>query len=257
MVSGMRVQPRKTFHGAGKAVKASRAKTFAKTSREKAISALRATANIRTGGFAALEKKFVDTTRASAAFTTAWAILAPSGGITNCLTCPGIGTGEEQRDGRTYTIHSIHVKGNVIMPAIESQAAPLDDLSYRIVLVWDTQTNGGAITGTSVMDAGSTTDVNSFRNLQNSKRFIVLWDSGHRVFRRTSQTNEGAVNLFACGQNINTFMINKSFKMGIKVRCIGTTADVASVSDNSFSLIGLAGSTALNITYESRCRFIG
>jgi len=153
--------------------------------------------NVRTGGFAGIERKFVDATRAQNAFTTAWAQLAPSAGITNCISAPGIGTGEEQRDGRVFTIRSIHVKGFVTFNVVEAQAAPPADMTWRICVVWDTQSNGAAIAGTSVMDAGATNDVLAFRNLQNSKRFIVLYDSGPRVLKHMAQTNEGAVNTFA------------------------------------------------------------
>jgi len=44
---------------------------------------------------------------------------------------------------------------------------------------------------------------------------------------------------------------------GIKVRTIGTTADVASISDNSISVIGIASTASLLVEYESRCRFDG
>ncbi len=128
---------------------------------------------------------------------------------------------------------------------------------YRLVLVWDTQTNGSAITAADVMDAGSTTDVNSFRNLQNSKRFIVLWDSGNKRMIRDGQTNEGAVNLFAAQSKFIPFHFNRAFKDGIKVRAVGTTANVSSVSDNSITLIGIATATDVFVNYESRVRFTG
>ncbi len=214
-----------------------------------------AIANIRVGGFVGMELKFFDATKGSTAMATAWTSIQPAAG--DALSVPAIGTGESQRDGRVFTIRSIFLKGLISMVVSESATAPLDDQTYRLVLVWDTQTNGAAITATDVMDAGATTDVNSFRNLQNSKRFIVLHDTGTRRIARTSQTNEGAVNLFAGPSVFIPWKMNKAFKDGIKVRTIGTTANVTSISDNSIALIGIASSTAVFINYESRCRFTG
>ncbi len=245
-------QPFKKFTANGK----KRAKTASAASRMKAVAALRMKANVRTGGFTGIEKKFVDSLSTSTAFTTAWAILAPTAGITNCISAPGIGTSESERDGRVFTLMSVHVRMTITGDTLESQAAPIVPLNYRVCLVWDTQTNGAAVTGTSVMDAGATNDLDAFRNLQNSKRFIILGDTGHMTLQRPN-TNEGAINLFATAPDIVHVSFNKSFKMGIKVRAIGTTADVASISDNSFSLIGIASSTACSYTFETRCRFTG
>ncbi len=247
----------KTTNG-GKAKAASAKRKLTSVSKARAtVLANKRAANVRTGGFIGLEKKFVDATRAAAAMSATWAVLAPSAGIVSCLTAPAIGTSEEQRDGRTFTIHSIHVKGFVTTPTAESQTAPMNDIEYRIILVWDTQTNGTPIVATDVMDNGATLQVNAFRNLANSKRFIVLWDSGPMSMSRKNQMNEGAVNLFAAPQRRIPFAINKSFKKGIKVRTTGTGADVADISDNSFSLIGVTGNTALTCSFESRCRFTG
>ncbi len=244
---------KKRFNGGKRAMKRGVA---GKKARSLATQKSRAVANIRVGGFIGMEKKFLDTTSTTTAFTTAWAILAPTAGVTNCLSCPTQGTSESERDGRVYTIHSVHVRMTVTSVSTESQTAPVSPVAYRVCLVWDTQTNGAAITGTSVMDAGATEDLDSFRNLQNSKRFIILGDTGHVVAVRPG-TNEGAINLFASSSFLRVHKFNKSFSKGIKVRCTGTTNNVSSVSDNSLSLIGLASLTAVTYTFETRVRFTG
>ncbi len=202
-----------------------------------------------------LEQKFIDSTRTSTAFTTAWASLQPTSGIVDCLTCPAIGDTESSRDGRVYFIRGISVRGIVTLPAVEGTGSPADDIFWRIALVWDTQTNSVAIPALSVMDAGATNDVLSFRNLANSKRFIILGDTQIQVIHQFQMAE--AVDLFSNGRQIFNFSFYKTFKEGIKVRCTNTTANVGSVSDNSFSLIGLASNTALSMEYETRCRFTG
>ncbi len=215
-------------------------------------------ANVRTGDFQGRpEIKFADAELAAEAFTAAWVAKNPAGtGMTDSISVPVVGTGEENRDGRVYYIHSIHVHGKIQLPGTESDAAPQGGPTYaRLCLVWDTQTNAAEITATDVMDAGGTDDTMSFRNLQNSSRFIVLKDKTFVL--RPAQGNEGAVNVFYKAFNDVRFKWNKSFKKPIKVRCVGTTADVASVSDNSLSIIGIANNTNITLEYQSRLRFTG
>ncbi len=247
----------KTTNGA-KAKAARGGKTSAKQAKARATTlATKRTANLVTSGFVGAEKKFVDALSTSAAFAATWVRLNPTSLITGCISAPGQGDGEKERDGRVYHIQSVHCHGIVSMATLEAQTAPFADHEWRICLVWDTQTNGAQITGTSVMLATANDQTLAFRNLQNSKRFIVLWDSGNVIFKRDNQTNEGAIDSFATPQNKQSWSMNKTFKKGIKVRCIGTTADVASISDNSFSLIGVASTTSLNYTYATRVRFTG
>ncbi len=247
----------KTTNGAkAKAARFKRKSVTTGKARMLMLAKSRAVANIRVGGFAGIELKFVDAARGDVAMSLTWASVQPGAGITDCISAPGIGTSESQRDGRVFTIKSIHVKGAIALSATESQAAPIADEAYRVCVVWDTQTNGAAVTATQVMDANASTDINAFRNLQNSKRFIVLYDSGVKTITAFN-VNEGAINLFASNVRRHWFKMNKTFKEGIKVRTIGTTADVASISDNSISVIAIATSTAVLIGYESRCRFVG
>ncbi len=204
-----------------------------------------------------LENKFMDATKGDTAMAITWTSILPSGGVTGALSVPAQGDGESDRDGRVFTIKSVHIRGVISMIGVESATTPVPDQMYRLVLVMDSQTNATAITATDVMDAGSTNDVNSFRNLQNSKRFTVLWDSGLQRIIRDGQTNEGAVNLFAAQSPFIPWKFDKAFKEGIKVRCVGTDANITSVSDNSITLIGIATSTGVFIQYESRIRFTG
>ncbi len=208
--------------------------------------------NDRTGGFLGLELKFFDTEVTNTVFSATWAALEPA---TTNLTAIAQGDGESNRDGRKYTIKSLHIKGFLETAVQESQTAPLSDILVRMVLVHDTQTNGAQLTATQVMDAGGTDDINSFRNLQFTKRFRVLHDKTHRIMR--NNTNEGAVNLFASAQTEYPFTINKTFKNGIQVLMSGTTADIANVTDNSLHLIAITTSTAALMNYQCRVRFTG
>lgn len=217
-------------------------------------------ANMRTGGFEGMENKFVDYQNDAATLSLTWAGGELNPATPGCLSAVAQGDGESQRDGRVYHINSIHLRGYVEAPNAESQTAPLKDQLVRLCLVWDTQTNGATLNAEDVMAAiGSGDDFFSFRNLQYSKRFIVLKDMTIRIPASAAGMNEGASNLFAQANCKVPFKINKKFSKPIKVRCTGTTATVASISDNSLHLIGCCSENVntATISFESRVRFSG
>ncbi len=215
---------------------------------------MRALLNQRTGGFIGLEKKFFDTEVQSDAFATTWASMEPA---TTNLTVMAQGDGESNRDGRKYTIHSIHIRGWIQRAVEEAQAGPGGDSLMRLALVVDKQTNGATITATNVYDGGGSDDIFAFRNLQHTTRYTVLKDKQFRLNVAPAVINEGAVNSFASGLIRIPFKFNHTFPNGLQVNTKGTTADIANVTTNSIHLIGVSSSTTPTINYQCRVRFSG
>ncbi len=207
------------------------------------------------GFYGGIERKFLDTSRQPQAMNTSWTVILPSApaGI-ECLTIPVQNTTESGHIGRTYFINSIFVKGVVGVDPQLTQGTPIEAFQWRILLVWDTQTRGVTLNATNIMDAGATNDVNSYRNLQHTSRYIVLGDTGVRNFN-VFQMNEGINDKFANQAQIQYWELSKTFKKGIKVRTDGITGVIGSVTDNSFGMIGIASNTTANVTFESRMRF--
>lgn len=212
--------------------------------------------NARVGGYENIEKKFVNYTISADAFTTVWAGGEMDDGTTDALSGVAQGDGESQRDGRTYQIHSVYLKGFLTSTNLEAQGAPVDDALARIVLVWDTQTNGQQLSAEDVFDSiGAGLDINSQKNLSNTVRFKVLKDKVIRLPIGEAGVNDGGINSFSVGEIKVPFKMSHTFKVPLKVRTTGTTANVASIADNSLHLIGNATSTTIKITYSSRIRF--
>ncbi len=197
------------------------------------------------------EIKFIDFELDTEAFTGAWAAKNPT--TVNCLSAVAQGDGESDRDGRTYYITSIHIKGEFNIAAIEASTAPLNDRVSRICVVWDKQTNNTEIVATDVMDAGQSNDVYAYRNLQEVTRFVILYDK--TVTIRPPQTNEGAANAYAAGAAIRRFKFDHYFKRPIKVVMTGTSGVVGSVSNNSLAVIGISDSATVLLTYQARLRY--
>lgn len=208
--------------------------------------------NPRSGGFIGLESKFLDCTKNSTNVTAAWTTFSPTAGCTNSISVPARGTGESEREGRAYKITSVHIKGEITLASAESQAAPRDPQPTRLVCYIDHQTN--------IAVAGPTTlytPVNEylgFRNLENSKRFTILWDKV--IWTKVSNMNEGAANLFAWETGRTAFKFNKQFKVPLRVETnSGATADVANVIDNNINIIAICPGGNTFCEYQTRVRF--
>jgi len=206
---------------------------------------------ISTKGYLETELKFVDHELALTTVTSAWQTLNPT--TINCLSAVATGNTESTRVGRIYYIHSIHLQGTVLLAAIESQAQPGNDILVRVAVVLDKQTNETEMTATDCFDAGQSTDVLAFRNLQNSKRFSVLYDK--RIMMKPHEMNEGSADLFAHGDTNAYWKFNRKFKTPIKVICSGTTAVVGSISNNAFHVCAVALQSGPTFQYQVRTRF--
>lgn len=195
--------------------------------------------NKRTGGYLGIENKFIDTFRTGATLGVAWA-----GGeedpTENCLNAIAQGDGESNRDGRKCTLTQLNIQGRVLF----NPAASDDARFVRVIVVWDTQTNGAQLNAEDVMDDGANKS-QQFRNLQFAKRFRVLADLKFMFNQfEGSKIQEQTFNVYKKLPNI-------------QVIHNGTTGTVSTVTDNSIHIIACASGTLCTLTYNSRIRFVG
>lgn len=206
-----------------------------------------------------MELKFKDYSSIADAFSTTWSggEMDPSTALS--VSTVGQGDGESNRDGRKYTIQSLHIRGFVHFAAQEAQVSPKTDVICRVAVVLDKQTNAAQLNAEDVfLSIGSNEDHQSFRNLQFSKRFTVLKDKWFRIPLGQMTVNEGSVDAFANGGYKSLdFRWDFKFPKGINVNTKATTAVVGAVTDNSIHVIGVASNTSALLTYESRVRFTG
>lgn len=212
-----------------------------------------ATRNRRAAGFVGKELKFVDTEINATAIANAWTSLQDN--AKGCISSAGQGTGESQHGGRVQMIHSVHVKGILFNAQSVETFSIRDDVQIRVCVVLDTQTNASTVDATFVMDTGGAQETLAFRDLQQTHRFRILYD---RTFiLRPKVVAQGAIQTFAQNTSIVQFKMNKVFKVPIKVRYLDAGSTVASVTDNSISVIGVCNAQTNNpqISYQSRVRF--
>ncbi len=150
-----------------------------------------------------VETKFIDTTINDA-------VIAIGGTLQGSITIIPQGDTESSRTGRDVTIKSIFMHISIDINAIPDSADAFSSDTVRIIVFVDKQTNGSLVGVTSILE---TAVYNSFRNLNNSGRFIFLYDKFfviNRLVTPTDGTNtnsSGIASIFEKVQIINKNII--------------------------------------------------
>lgn len=221
---------------------------------------VQALVNQRIGGQLGREVKFCDFNVAGTVMNNDnWtaALLDPT--TPQCLNGVAMGDGPNQRDGRQYSILSVHIRGYCFVSSYKANINPIPDTMFRLALIHDKQTNGVQMDPLNVFVGTGGTSINGFRNLEYTQRFAVLEDM---TFVKTGESQVSVANSFDNGLKLIPFVMNKSFKTPIKVQTTGSGATVASIIDNSLHLIGVANTEGgsvgqTRVSYWSRIRFVG
>ncbi len=163
----------------------------------------------------AKERKFFDTDVADAS-------VASTLSKTNLNIVPE-GVGESERIGRKIIIEAIQVKGDVAITASTTAAGS----RVRLMLVYDKQTNIAAFGSTVLL----TTDaINSYNNLNNRKRFKVLWTETIDL-----SVNGGAASgaAFVMGTQKRSFELYKKVRIEIEYDAGAQTGAVTTQTSGS------------------------
>lgn len=219
--------------------------------------AIRRIANMRTAGELGVEVKYSDQSVTERALSQGWANSThnPAAGS---ICCPQVGDGATSRDGRKIICKGIHVRGAVYRIRNAGAATEFKKSTVvKVVIVWDRQTNGTALTPTDVYRDNGAADerVYDYRTMEYNTRFRILW-SRLFVLYDIAAGNDAA-GTFATNGNTIPFEVN--LKLNIPVEFIASNGAIGDIVDNSFHI--LACTTADDATdklhYSCRARFIG
>jgi len=250
----------------------------------------RAFANLRTGGLLAIERKFHDVAYPNTLLGDGVGAAVASGdpstfspprvGPTQYRSAVGVITtvapnalnvmiaadSGSDRDGRQVINDSIHIRGQVEIRTNNDFGSQNCSTTVNIVLVLDTQTNGGAPAGSLVFVnpgdlSASSPGANGsapFVNLSNSKRFRILKHI-RRVMNPSAISGNGTVTR-PTGQFV--FAMDVPLK-GMKTNYVSdagpiASATSASIGDNGIFMFAWCDTDSYaSISYNSRLRFRG
>lgn len=183
------------------------------------------------------EMKFVDTTFASAATTTAGAITNSSLNV-----IPQDNT-ESGRIGRKCVIKRVQLQGKLQLPASSTLNTSSDIV--RIIVYQDKQTNGAAATVALLLEAAN---IFSFRNLENSGRFNILMD------KKMTINAQGATGTSSSAAT-KPWSLYKSCNIPIEFDASASTGVITTMRSNNVGVMVISDDGRAQIEYRARVRF--
>lgn len=200
-------------------------------------------ATVRAGGFG---PRFPGELKAIDVVPSSSTCVLTTAGIT-LLNGVATGTDFTNRIGRKITMKSLFIRGWLQGQDIQN-GSPLGNLC-RIMVVYDKQPNGAALTGLQVL---KTIDAADQLNLDNRDRFSVLVDKTVALGTITNVATQAVAGSPTC----RAIKIYK--RLNLDVQFIGTDATVASIQTGSLYLLtcgSQATSDGHTFYFSSRVRF--
>lgn len=184
------------------------------------------------------EKKFYDIDITNTNIAGVATNFTTNGVHTNSQTIVGIpqGTTENERIGRKCTVTNIYARLSFDFLANAVSNISAGDSSQemvRVMMYWDKQCNGAAAASTDLLE---TNLIHSFRNLANSKRFVVLYDRTFTWNATTTGGGNGTANDSAVVRN--NYLVKISKKCFIPIEFLLTTGALTSnIASNNIAMI--------------------
>ncbi len=227
-----------------------------------------ASTNYRTGGFSGVERKFLDSVWNGVTISqpgtgggaTGVELQPSSPAAELCISAPVQGVGEQELDGRVFTMKSIAVSGVVNTSPNPDEADVSNTFGYFFALVLDTQTNAQTINSEDVYlnpgDNAAGILPYPLRNLANVHRFRILDSTYIRpggMYSSTDGTNTASI------ANQVAPVVKLNWSGNIKVHKTAATGVVGSIADNSVHVLAMSASSSLTPIFQgkARMRFIG
>lgn len=151
-----------------------------------------------------------------------------------------VGTGPSERIGRQINVKSLNA-----YITIEKAVSNEEGATCRLLWLLDTQCNGQAPAITDVLE---TANVNSFRNMANTKRFKVLKDQEYTL---TSQNFDGT-QFAAVKKQVNTFI---KLNAPIEYDASLTTGAITTIRSNNLLLLAITDSNSVQVFGTVRIRY--
>ncbi len=172
--------------------------------------------------------------------------IATAGSITNSINLVAQGVTEETRVGRKMTIVSIGWRFRMTMGPTTDEQATSD--TARIIMYKDKQANGATATTADILEDA---DFQSFNNLSNSGRFMILMDRTYDVVIPSGGTSAAGVDQFGEVQVNDTFFR----KTKIPIEFSDTAGAITEIRSNNVGLLLISASANVSFSSKLRIRF--
>jgi len=201
----------------------------------------------------ARELKYVDYAFGANVNST-WSLTTPTEGILSGVVQ---GDGSSQRDGLSYDMASIALKGYVNYSSTSGVAVAnlRSDELFRFILLLNRQTAGVTVDPSKVVDTSTGVAINAPLNLTNNN-FTILHDETITV-RRPALVDHSVnypSDTYTQAEAKEPIEVIHHFKNPLKIRATGGSAGFADYQNYSVTLITVS-TLSCNLYYTSRMRF--
>lgn len=188
-----------------------------------------------------------------AAVTTVWPAITTDPATFLTLCVPSLGNDINNRIGRKIGVKKIKLRGDIDIPAVTTTGGDSSNaVTFRYILVVDTQTNGAQMSGATLMSGGANAGItiNSFQNLIALGRFKVLKDKRISLMDPNFQATNGDTN------GIHRLIkVNHTFKKPLIINFNSTNGGtIADIVDNSLHFIVQADDITRAPLLQYACR---
>ncbi len=160
------------------------------------------------------------------------------------------GTGKSARIGQNWVIKSITFRYHALIPTNVTAADNHD--SVAIYIIWDKQANGGAPVGAQFLDFDLSGADQSFRNLENVQRFVVLKKITFDL-RVAGAAYDGIDHQLFFNDRSGSCHI----KCNIPIYSSATDNDLAGIKSNNIAIMAISRHGIVRISHMVRVRFVG
>lgn len=164
-----------------------------------------------------------------------------SGSVLNSLNLIPQGTTDQKRIGNKITIRNINIRGQFSLD--DQGTGAFTSCIMRVILFVDKQCNGATAT---VADILTTADINSFRNMDQVERFVILKDKNYTL-------PVTAANVLHTSDSTRTWNISK--KCNYDVHFSSTTGAITEIRSNNVGLLYITSNTIVNAEGIARIKF--
>lgn len=176
------------------------------------------------------------------------AIIVNTGQITPSVNLIAQGVSESERVGRKCTIRSIGWRYKVSLPERDAVADPSAGDNVRVMLYVDKQANGATAAVTDILESA---DFQSFNNLSNSGRFIILHDKTYDCnYNAMASDGAGVVSLVQMQWNYSFYK-----KCEIPIEWSDTTGVMTEIRSNNIGALLIASQGVAGFGSKIRLRF--
>lgn len=166
----------------------------------------------------------------------------------SCLTIVQ-GDGESERIGRKVTVKKVNWRYTV--KAIAQTNTAIGNDTCRVILYVDKQTNG--LTA-AVLDILETADYQSYRNLSNKGRFVILMDRTHDVNTVAASGQSASDETSAANYS---FTFNKALNLPIEYDNTAGTGAITTMRSNNIGVLTISDAGRCLFDSKMRIRFVG